>query len=37
MRDEGLTDLTEDPTGEILEGRLTDRGELEMASLSVDR
>ncbi len=37
MREEGLTELTEDPTGEILEVRLTDRGEREMASSSVNR
>lgn len=37
MREEGLTELIEDPTGEILELRLTDRGEREMASLSADR
>lgn len=32
MREEGLTELIEDPDGEILEVRLTDRGEREMAS-----
>ncbi len=37
MREEGLTELTEDPADEILEVRLTDRGEREMASLSADR
>ncbi len=37
MREEGLTELTEDPTGEILEVRLTHRGEREMASSSADR
>lgn len=37
MREEGLTDLTESSEGEILEVRLTDRGEREMASLSVRR
>ena len=31
MREEGLTELTENPEGEILEVRLTDRGEREMA------
>lgn len=34
MREEGLT---EDTSGEILEVRLTDRGEREMASPSADR
>lgn len=37
MREEGLTELIEDPAGEILEVRLTDRGEREMASLNADR
>lgn len=37
MREEGLADLTEDTSGEILEVRLTDRGEREMASLSARR
>lgn len=37
MREEGLTELTEDRSGEILEVRLTDRGEREMASAAVDR
>ncbi len=37
MREEGLTELSEDPTGEILEVRLTELGEHEMASLSADR
>lgn len=32
MDEEGLTELIEDPEGEILEVRLTDRGEKEMAS-----
>ncbi len=32
MRDDGLTDLSEDASGEILEVRLTDLGEREMAS-----
>lgn len=32
MREEGLTELTEDPEGEILAVRLTDRGEREMAA-----
>ena len=37
MREEGLTELTEDPSGEILEVRLTDRGEREIAGTSADR
>ncbi len=37
MREEGLTELIEGPTGEILALRLTDRGEREIASLSADR
>lgn len=37
MREEGLTELIEDPAGEILEVRLTDRGEREMASPNADR
>ena len=37
MREEGLTELTENPAGEILDVRLTDRGERKMASLSADR
>ena len=37
MREEGLTELTEDPTGEILEVRLTDRGEREMAGTTAER
>ncbi len=37
MREEGLTELTEDRSGEILEVRLTDRGEREMASAAADR
>ncbi len=32
LREEGLTELTEDPDGEILALRLTQRGEREMAS-----
>jgi len=32
LREEGLTELTEDPDGEILVLRLTQRGEREMAS-----
>lgn len=32
MREDGLTELTEDPTGEILTVRLTERGEREMGS-----
>ena len=32
MREDGLTELTEDASGEILEVRLTERGEREMAS-----
>jgi hypothetical protein len=32
MREEGLTELTEDPDGEILAVRLTERGERELAS-----
>ena len=31
MREEGLTELTEDPEGEILDVRLTERGERKMA------
>lgn len=34
MREEGLTELTEDPDGEILDVRLTERGEREMAEMS---
>lgn len=37
MREEGLTELTEDPAGEILEVRLTDRGERELAPATSDR
>lgn len=37
MREEGLTELTEDTSGEILEVRLTDQGERELASLPADR
>ena len=37
MREEGLTELVEDPSGEILEVRLTDRGEREMAGTSAER
>lgn len=37
MRKEGLTELIEGPTGEILEIRLTDLGEREMASLPAGR
>ena len=37
MREEGLTELTEDPSGEILEVRLTDRGEREMAGTFAER
>lgn len=37
MREEGLTELTEDSSGEILVVRLTDEGEREMASLSAGR
>ena len=37
MHEEVLTELTEGPAGEILEVRLTNRGEREMASLSADR
>ena len=32
MREDGLTELTEDPTDEILTVRLTERGEREMGS-----
>lgn len=32
MREEGLTELTEDPDGEILAVRLTESGERELAS-----
>lgn len=35
MREEGLTELTEDPEGEILEVRLTDLGERKLASQAV--
>lgn len=34
MREEGLAELTEDPDGEILDVRLTERGEREMAEMS---
>lgn len=37
MSEEGLAELTEDASGEILVVRLTDAGEREMASLSADR
>lgn len=37
MREEGLAELTENPEGEIVEVRLTDRGEREMASAASDR
>ena len=37
MREQGLTELTEDRSGEILEVHLTDRGEREMASAAVGR
>lgn len=37
MREEGLTELTEDASGEIVVVRLTDEGEREMASLSAER
>ena len=37
MREEGLTELTEDASGEILVVRLTDEGEREMAALSAGR
>lgn len=37
MREEGLTELVEDPAGEILAVRLTDRGEREIASQSTGR
>ena len=37
MREDGLTELTEDPEGEILAVRLTDRGEREMASTASER
>lgn len=37
MRAEGLTELTEDPTGEILAVRLTDLGKREMSSAASDR
>ncbi len=37
LREEGLTELTEDPAGEILEVRLTESGERQMASATVDR
>ena len=37
MREEGLAELTEDPSGEILEVRLTDLGEREMASAASNR
>jgi hypothetical protein len=32
LKEEGLTELTEDPDGEILALRLTRRGEREMAA-----
>ena len=32
LREEGLTELIEDPDGEILAVRLTERGERELAS-----
>ena len=32
LREEGLTELTEDPDGEILALRLTQKGEREMAT-----
>lgn len=34
MREEGLTELTEDPEGEILDVRLTEMGERRMAETS---
>ena len=37
MREEGLAELTEDPEGEIVEVRLTDRGEKELASTAAER
>ena len=37
MREEGLAELTEDASGEILVVRLTDEGERELASLPADR
>lgn len=37
MREEGLTELTEDPSGEILEVRLTAQGEREMAGTFAGR
>lgn len=37
MREEGLTELTEDREGEIVEVRLTDRGERELAASTADR
>ena len=37
MRETGLTELTEDPSGEILDVRLTDLGERELASAIPDR
>ena len=36
MREEGLTALTADPSGEILEVRITDRGARQMAGVSAD-
>lgn len=37
MREDGLTELIEDASGEILEVRLTDVGEREMASTAAER
>ena len=37
MREEGLTELVEDPDGEILEVSLTDLGEREMALAATER
>jgi len=37
MREEGLTELTEDASGEILEVRITERGEREMAGAAAER
>ena len=37
MREEGLAELTEDPSGEILEVRLTDRGERALAGTAAER
>ena len=37
LKEEGLAELVEDPDGEIVSVRLTDRGERELASLSSSR